>query len=309
MDIGWYFTPVSDGDSNLQQPPFFGLSYATTGTACRPRALAPTGSTSVSFDQSEPMGSGSESEVFFGQLRRPLVPARHVAVKRVATRNEQRRRHIEAELKMFQGAQHPALVSYLEHSMDEQFVYVVMEVARMNLVQWLETKPSLSDHLLRELSRQLLAGLEYLHCGGIVIGDAKHPVAHRDLKPHNVLVFNTAANGVCLKLCDFGLAKQWIADVEQSKSVTNSTVGTMGYVAPDQMMMVVGAGEKNRDLLKNDIWSMGAVLGFLHLRGRHPYQLANETPMTIMLNVALGRRFPWTEAKPEVNGRGMSALE
>lgn len=75
----------------------------------------------------------------------------------------------------------PCLASFFPYS-----------VNRRNLLDKFGT---LSEDLVRNYTRQLLLGLEYLHNNGI---------AHRDIKAANVLI----ANDGVIKLADFGAAKR-----------------------------------------------------------------------------------------------------
>lgn len=58
---------------------------------------------------------------------------------------------------------------------------------------------------------QMFLGLEYIHAKGII---------HRDLKPANLLWFVTADNKAAVKICDFGLAKNYTSAPMTPKVVT-----------------------------------------------------------------------------------------
>lgn len=58
------------------------------------------------------------------------------------------------------------------------------------------------DILIKLYAYQMFRGLAYIHTIGI---------CHRDMKPQNVLINQTTHN---LKICDFGSAKQLVADQE-----------------------------------------------------------------------------------------------
>lgn len=100
--------------------------------------------------------------------------------------------------------------------------------------------------------------LAYAHRTGVI---------HRDIKPANVLINDDGT----LKVADFGIAKAAFAEGEVT--TTGTLLGTMSYVAPEQ---VVGAEPDER----SDIYSLG-VLTYELLAGRPPF--SGEGPLAIAL--------------------------
>jgi len=113
---------------------------------------------------------------------------------------------------------------------------------------------------------------------GIQIGEALQEahskgIVHRDIKADNIIV--NSKNQV--KVMDFGLAKM---KGSMKLTRTSSTVGTLGYMAPEQIQ----GGEVDA---RSDIFAFGAVLfemltGRLPFRGEHEaammYSIINEDP-------------------------------
>ena len=83
-----------------------------------------------------------------------------------------------------------------------------------------------------------------------------HSIIHRDIKPEN-LVFDDHGY---LKLTDFGIAREWILDIDNC----NETSGTPGYMAPEVMC-------KNNHGIAADYFAVG-VIAWECMFGRRPYQ-------------------------------------
>lgn len=134
--------------------------------------------------------------------------------------------------------------------------------------------PSIQDMLL-----QLAKGLEYIHGKGL---------AHRDVKPSNVLIFDCQADDnkdkqvVVLKWADFGLSKQTTDG--GSYSITSGVKGTDKWFAPEQLKSIYGYNSNHgiedqpvqgsilgRGTNKSDIFSEGLVFSYIILGGQHPY--------------------------------------
>ncbi|MEX1138080.1 MAG: protein kinase [Bacteroidota bacterium] len=114
---------------------------------------------------------------------------------------------------------------------------------------------------------QIAEALQEAHVKGIV---------HRDIKADNVML---TAKGQA-KVMDFGLAKLK-GSLKLTK--TSSTVGTLGYMAPEQIQ----GGEVD---LRSDVFSFGVLLfemltGKLPFRGEHEaamvYSIVNEEPQPL----------------------------
>src|SRR5262245_6821724 len=97
------------------------------------------------------------------------------------------------------------------------------------------------------IARQIAQGLAKAHAAGIV---------HRDIKPANLIV---TTDGI-VKILDFGIAK---APGQQELTRTGTTLGTLSYMAPEQLS---GAGADHRV----DLWALGAVLHEM-LAGQPPF--------------------------------------
>jgi len=115
-----------------------------------------------------------------------------------------------------------------------------------------------------DIARQIAAGLERAHEGGIV---------HRDIKPSNIIITSRGE----VKIIDFGLAKL----VGSTRlTLAGSLLGTAAYMSPEQ---AIGGGVDHRA----DIFSLGVILyemlsGVRPFRGEHEaallYEIVHEDP-------------------------------
>ncbi|GAB2277621.1 hypothetical protein Dimus_012329 [Dionaea muscipula] len=103
----------------------------------------------------------------------------------------------------------------------------------------------------------------------------RHGVAHRDIKPDNVL-FDSWNR---LKLCDFGSAEWFGAE----KRTMRGVVGTPYYVAPE----VLSGRDYNE---KVDVWSAGVIL-YIMLGGVPPF-IGDTVEETFQAVLRANLRFP-----------------
>ncbi len=167
------------------------------------------------------------------------------------------------EAKALASLSHPGIVTLYSVEEEDSVHFLTMELVE---------GPTLGD-LIREGELTLERCLEI----GIALASAlqaahEHGILHRDIKPSNVMI----GQGNWVKLLDFGLAKlspsielTW-ADgkmVESALTQEGSAVGTLGYMAPEQL---VGRPADER----SDLFSLGLVL-YEMLTGAAPF--AGET--------------------------------
>lgn len=117
----------------------------------------------------------------------------------------------------------------------EQIV-AVTEFADGELYQIVEDDRTLALPQIRDIARQLVDALRYLH---------NHRIMHRDMKPQNILV----GKGGVIKLCDFGFARA----MSTNTMVLTSIKGTPLYMAPELVR------EQPYDHTA-DLWSLGCIL-------------------------------------------------
>ena len=123
-----------------------------------------------------------------------------------------------------------------------------------NLLNAINKMSKLSEIMAKNIFRQLIETIKYLHSIGIV---------HRDIKPDNILLEldNT------IKLCDFGVSKE----VKEGQLLTDSC-GTPAFVAPEVLK------DSPYNPYMTDVWSSGVVL-YAMITGFFPFRGVNETEL------------------------------
>lgn len=133
-------------------------------------------------------------------------------------------------------------------------LYLVMEYLEGRpLGELLEAPQPLSFVL--EVATQILRGLQHAHGLGLV---------HRDVKPDNVMLLDSADGAVLVKLVDFGLAKPLEGAGTEQITQYGTVLGTPTYMAPEQ------AAGKPVDV-RADLYAVGVLIWRL-LLGRPPFE-------------------------------------
>ncbi|KAK4529481.1 hypothetical protein CCYA_CCYA01G0338 [Cyanidiococcus yangmingshanensis] len=157
------------------------------------------------------------------------------------------------EQRLWKRLRHENIVEYKGSFIGEKgdLNLVIEYVDGWSLAEHLAQFNEFHEPLVREITRQVLHGLAYLHT---------HGVTHRDLKPGNIMVNQ---NGV-VKITDFGVSS--CVDLQTAGS-GHTMVGTPWYIAPE---MIEGRPYDH----SVDIWSLGCTVLEL-ATGRRPYHALN----------------------------------
>ena len=191
------------------------------------------------------IGAGGMGEVY--RARDPRLN-RDVAVKVLHQTSDRSRLHrFEQEARAVAALSHPNVVAIFDVGIGDT-PFLVTEFLDGETLRLRMGRGRLTVREAIEIASQFLLGLAAAHARGLV---------HRDLKPENVFL---TRDGL-VKILDFGLAKATQPvpgsssdqDVTMAASVEGAVVGTVGYMAPEQ---VRSAAVDSRC----DIFAAGAVL-------------------------------------------------
>ncbi len=205
------------------------------------------------------LGAGGMGEVYRARDSRL---GRTVAIKVLppSLSSEPEARHrLQREARTLSQLTHPNICALYDVGEEGDADYLVMEMIEgETLAARLARGPLAIDEVLT-VGAQIAAALDHAHRSGI---------AHRDLKPGNVMLTASGA-----KLLDFGLAKLVAATpavapdgstVRQDLTSSGTVLGTFQYMAPEQI-------EGRPADARSDIFALGAVL-FEMATGRRAFQ-------------------------------------
>jgi eukaryotic-like serine/threonine-protein kinase len=160
------------------------------------------------------------------------------------------RTRFEAEARLAASLSHPGIVTVYDVSVSEEEAAIVLEyVPGEGLNEVLARRGPLPADEALELAAQIADALDHAH---------RRDVIHRDVKPDNILL---APDGHA-RLVDFGIARV-AGDTAQRLTLAGTTLGTLRYMAPEQL-----AGEPGD--ARTDVFGLGATL-YQMLSGRAPF--------------------------------------
>src|SRR3954471_3464117 len=145
---------------------------------------------------------------------------------------------------------HVNVVSVSDQGSDQGLVFLVMELVRgRTLRDLLQARGRLTVGEAFAVLEPVLAGLTAAHRAGI---------AHRDVKPENVLISTDGQ----VKVADFGLARA-VAGTGQTSHTGGVLIGTVAYLSPEQL-------ERGRSDARSDVYAAG-IMFYELLTGHPPY--------------------------------------
>ncbi|KAL1982914.1 hypothetical protein VTN96DRAFT_766 [Rasamsonia emersonii] len=212
-------------------------------------------------------GSSGIVRVTFKPHSEECPTGRLFAVKKFEIRpRESRKKYLKrlgAEFCISSALRHPNVIATLDLIRDDSdgnFCEIMEYCCGGDVYTRVRSAGRLSAAEANCYFKQLLRGLEYLHQTG---------VAHRDLKPDNLLLTRKGA----LKIADFGNAECFRLPWEKTTHLTTGLCGSFPYISPEQYARYTDGQDEYFDARAVDIWAAGVV--YMDMRtGRHLWRFA-----------------------------------
>ncbi len=190
------------------------------------------------------------------------------------TQSDTDRTRFTQEAQLAATLNHPNICTIFDIAENDGELFIAMEFVDGQTLR--EKKGTIGFKQAIDIGVQLADGLAAAHEKGIV---------HRDIKPENIMI---RKDGIA-QIMDFGLAKLRGNVTRLTKE--GSTVGTAGYMSPEQ---VQGQDADHR----SDIFSLGVVIYEL-FAGQPPFKGVHETALAYeIVNVDAP---PMSSVKPEID--------
>lgn len=228
---------------------------AHTGLAVRARNRREIDDVVGPYKIGRQIGEGGLAKVY---LARHSMLNRDCALKilRPDRSNSQNLSRFEREVQLACRLTHPNSIAIYDYgTMADGSFYCAMEyIAGYTLQQVVEFDGAQNPTRVAKIVYEICRSLREAHGRGMV---------HRDIKLQNVMLCERGGEYDCVKVLDFGLAKE-VASDQQFATETRVLVGTPMYIAPERI-----ADPRCLDP-RSDIFSLG-VLAHILTTGKDPF--------------------------------------
>ncbi|XP_061390481.1 testis-specific serine/threonine-protein kinase 3, partial [Musca vetustissima] len=214
------------------------------------------------------IGTGNYAKVKIGYSEEY---GKRVAIKiisKVKAPAEYTQKFLPREIEAVKGLHHENLITFYQSIETSHRVYLIMQLAENGtLLDYVRDKKFLEETQSRNLFKQLINAVEYIHSKGVV---------HRDIKCENLLLdenFN-------LKLIDFGFARKDTKTSDEQVILSKTFCGSYAYASPEILKGVP------YDPFLSDLWACGVVC-YAMVFGRLPYDGSNVNVLLKRINASL----------------------
>ena len=199
------------------------------------------------------LGTGAFSAVYRASKLNEGGQAEIYAVKVIPKENIAQaadKERLQRELDTMAFLQHPNIVQMHDFFTDSNNFYLVLDYCPGgDLAEYLVSQPPMREQQVATVFKQIVSAIAFVH---------SHGVAHRDLKPQNILITSFPT----VKVTDFGLCGY----IDDKKMKT--FCGSPCYTAPECLQGVQYEGAQA------DVWSLGVIL-YEMVTGDHPWNVTN----------------------------------
>lgn len=194
------------------------------------------------------LGRGAHSTVYAAQAKDTGAEFAAKAIRKHDL-DEFEKEKIEHEVALLRElGPHPGVCNLVDFFSETRYYVLVMPLVKGGeLFDRIVEKSCYTEREAKQVVKSLLAIIQFLH---------RHDVAHRDVKPENILL-KSKYDDTSIVLCDFGVAKRFAGNEMRTGC------GSPHYIAPEILQ-----GHEYGP--KCDIWSLGVVT-FTLLSGFLPF--------------------------------------
>ena len=217
--------------------------------------------------------NGDSSTVFLAKDLRHNEMVAIKVVSMMSLKADTQKELFQREINAMYCLKHESIVSLLDFFWDDNYYYIVMEYCKGgNLADYIIKNGPITDETAQIIFKQIVDAVNFCH---------KNQVAHRDLKPNNIL-FTDFPN---LKISDFGFC-----GIINDNTMMNTQNNQMPmYKAPECLCKIKYDGKAA------DLWSMGVVL-YVLMTGKSPWNIRNHSILTRQI-LSASYRIPSTVPK------------
>lgn len=152
-----------------------------------------------------------------------------VAIKQLHNQDKEKQDALVYEMQMVGKFNHPNIVTYKHHFVQDDLLFIVMEYCSMGSLRGMMKKEKVSSTFVWKWMKTLSETLQFVH---------ERKIIHHDIKPDNILFTEDRV----IKISDFGIA--------------NTGGGTRPYMSPEMLGWVTRADMDARV----DIYALGVTL-------------------------------------------------
>lgn len=213
------------------------------------------------------IGKGGMGAVYLAQ-QEPL--SRMVAIKILhGTADETTVARFQREARLIAQLQHPHIVGLIDFGDDHGRLYLVMEyIDGDSLTNVMADEAPFEPQRVVNVALQIAEALAVAH---------DMQVVHRDVKPDNIMLLETAGGQDFVKMLDFGVAKiKKTKEGDGQNTVETKAgliVGSLRYISPEQV-------ENGEITPRTDMYSFGCVV-YEMLAGRRVFEYASPADCAI----------------------------